>query len=97
MDNNYEIEKVDTKELASQQREEIINSNHYAKAEIYVGMGNPVPSTSMTAHKCTDIELAKLAITLEQEAKYIYQTYPLTKSIAEQIEVKIIDFKGKEI
>ena len=34
MDNNYEIEKVDTKELTLQQREEIINSNHYAKAEI---------------------------------------------------------------
>lgn len=97
MDNNYEIEKVDTKELTLQQREEIINSNHYTKAEIYVGMGNPVPSISMTAHKCTAIELAKLAITLEQEAKHIYQTYPLTKSIAEQVEVEIIDFKGKEI
>ena len=97
MDNNYEIEKVDTKELTLQQREEIINSNHYAKAEIYVGMDNPVPSISMTAHECTVIELAKLAIALEQEAKYIYQTYPLTKSIAEQVEVEIIDFKGKEI
>ena len=97
MDNNYEIEKVDTKELTLQQREEIINSNHYTKAEIYVGMGNPVPSISMTAHECTVIELAKLAIALEQEAKYIYQTYPLTKSIAEQVEVEIIDFKGKEI
>ena len=42
-------------------------------------------------------EIAKLAIALEQEAKYIYQTYPLTKSIAEQVEVEIIDFKGKEI
>ena len=72
MDNNYEIEKVDTKELTLQQREEIINSNHYAKAEIYVGMGNPVPSISMTEHNCTAIELAKLAIALEQEAKYIY-------------------------
>ena len=97
MDNNYEIEKVDTKELILQQREEIINSNHYTKAEIYVGMDNPVPSINMTAHECTVIELAKLAIALEQEAKYIYQTYPLTKSIAEQIEVEIIDFKGKEI
>ena len=97
MDNNYEIEKVDTKELTLQQREEIINSDHYAKTEIYVGMGNPVPSISMTAHKCTAIELAKLAIALEQEAKYIYKTYPLTKSIAEQVEVEIIDFKGKEI
>ena len=97
MDNNYEIEKVDIKELASQQREEIINRDHYAKTEIHVGMGNPVPSISMTAHECTVIELAKLAIALEQEAKYIYQTYPLTKSIAEQTEVEIIDFKGKEI
>ena len=97
MDNNYEIEKVDTKELTLQQREEIINSNHYAKAEIYVGMDNPVPSTIMAAHKCTAIELAKLAITLEQEAKHIYQNYPVTKLIAEQIEVEIIDFKGKEI
>ena len=97
MDNNYEIEKVDTKELTLQQREEIINSNHYTKAEIYVGMGNPVPSISMTAHKCTAIELAKLAIALEQEAKYIYKTYPLTKSIAAQAKVEIIDFKGKEI
>ena len=97
MDNNYEIEKVDTKELALQQREEIINSNHYAKAEIYVGMDNPVPSISMTAHKCTAIELARLAVTLEQEAKHIYQNYPVTKLIAEQIEVKTIDFKGKEI
>lgn len=97
MDNNYEIEKVDTKELASQQREEIINSDHYAKTEIYAGMDNPVPYISMTTHNCTAIELAKLAIALEQEAKYIYKTYPLTKSIAAQAKVKIIDFKGKEI
>ena len=97
MDNNYEIEKVDTKELASQQREEIINSDHYAKAEIYVGMGNPVPSISMTTHNCTAIELARLAVTLEQEAKHIYQNYRVTKLIAEQIEVETIDFKGKEI
>ena len=51
----------------------------------------------MTTHECTFIELAKLAIALEEEAKHIYQTYPVTKLIAEQIEVEIIDFKGKEI